>query len=167
MVKRLRFSKIDLVERTGALMLVTYLDDAGEMYQWAPKWADVEQIFLKQINVERFNKPESEFLNKFARTTQNVVEGAQRIRSAHKLSGRLGRYSDDKLVITPTLGEVAEYLIPAFEVTLKFLDDWLGESVEAFVVNDMIIRLTKWGPQQEGEEYVTLISYPPNDAQSP
>ena len=65
MIKHLKFQKIQAVERRDALMLVWFLDDEGNMYDWAPKWEHVEEIFLKQINVERFNKPESEWLNKF------------------------------------------------------------------------------------------------------
>jgi hypothetical protein len=57
MIKKLRYSRLDFVERTGTLMLVTLLDESGELYQWAPKWKEVEQIFLKQINVERFKEP--------------------------------------------------------------------------------------------------------------
>jgi len=135
MTKKLRFSKIDLVERVGALMLVTFLDDDGNLYQWAPKWADVEQVFLKQINVERFNKPESAWLNKFAKTAQSVVEGAQRITSARKIDDVFSAYKGEKLFI----GDTA--YTPGFEVTLSFLDDWLGCAVEAFIVNDLVIRL--------------------------
>ena len=144
MVKKLRFSKIDLVERVGALLLVTFLDDAGNMYQWAPKWADVEQVFLRQINIERFNKPESAWLNKFAKTAQSVVEGAQRITSARKIDNQFYAYENEKLVI----GD--EYCTPGFEVTIPFLDAWLGCMVEAFLINDMVIRL------RSGEE-----EYPP------
>ncbi|MBI4299004.1 MAG: hypothetical protein HY666_04500 [Chloroflexi bacterium] len=154
MVKKLRFSKIDLVERVGALMLVTFLDDTGDMYQWAPKWADVEQIFLKQINIERYNKPESEWLNKFAKTAQNVVEGAQRIESAFKVSGRFQAIRDQKLIFEVERGELKGYeydLIPGFEVTLDFLDNWLNNYVEALVVNDIIIRLRTYDNDGEVE----------------
>lgn len=139
MVKKLRFSKINLVERIGALMLVTFLDDDGNMYQWAPKWADVEQVFLKQINIERYNKPDSEWLNKFADTAQKVVEGAQRVESAHKTSGSFKSYHKQKLII----GD--HTYTPGFEVTLQFLDNLLGLNVEAFLVNDLVIRLRSYG----------------------
>jgi len=147
MVKRLRFSKIQLVEGKGALMLVSFLDDEGNMYNWAPKWADVNEIYRKQINVERFNKPESEWLNKFAKTAQEVVEGAQRIESAYKLSGRFATYREQQLVIESEK-PFNDRLTPGFEVTIDFLDSWLGSYVEAFVVNDMVIRLRvydEWG----------------------
>ena len=139
MIKRLKFSNIQLVERKGALMLVSFLDDEGNMYDWAPKWVEVKEVFEKQINVERFNKPESEWLNKFARTAQEIVEGAQRIESAYKVQGRFEVYSQQKLHIEAT-GGVYE-LTPGFEVTISFLDSWLEDYVEAFVVNDIVIRL--------------------------
>ena len=160
MAKKLRFSRIDFVERVGALMLVTYLDEDGFMYQWAPKWADVEQIFLKQINIERFNKPESEFLNKFAKTAQNVVEGTQRISSARKLSGHFAEYSNGKLLLNRYGNEPPEYLTPGFEVSIKFLDEWLGENVDAFLINDIVIRISRL-VGNENDEYLTLINYPP------
>ena len=140
MVKRLQFSKIQLVERKGALMLVSFLDDEGNMYNWAPRWVEVKEVFEKQINVERFNKPESEWLNKFARTAQEIVEGAQRIESAYKVWGRFVVYRQQKLHIE-TGGEGVYELTPGFEVTISFLDSWLENDVEAFVVNDIVIRL--------------------------
>ena len=163
MVKKLKFSKIDLVERTGALMLVSFLDDDGNMYQWAPKWADVEQIFLKQINVERFNKPESEWLNKFAKTAQDVVEGAQRIKSARKISGRFESYLMEQLVIRK-LDKGCEYVTPAFDVSLHFLDEWLNSDVDVFVLNDMVIRLRR-SSQDENFQY-HFEEYPPTSVTS-
>lgn len=158
MAKKLRFSRIDLVERVGALMLVTFLDDEGNMYQWAPKWKDVEQIFLKQINIERYNKPESEWLNKFAKTAQSVVEGAQRIESARKLSGWFDRYEKEKLVLRMSEGKF-EYLTPGFDVTLDFLDYWLERHVEVFMINDIVIRV-RYSFQDECGEY-EVVEYPP------
>jgi hypothetical protein len=162
MVKRLRYSKIDLVERQGALMLVTFLDDEGNMYQWAPKWSEVEQVFLKQINVERFNKPESTFLNRFAKTTQSVVEGAQRIVSAHKLDGWFERYDDEKLVLRAS-DKVIHNCVPGFEVTLPFLDTWVGRYVEAFVVNDIAIRLRLYWTNENDER--EFEEYPPKETE--
>jgi len=83
MVKKLRFSKIELVERVGALMLVSFLDDDANMYQWAAKWSQVEEIYLKQINVERYNKPESKWLNRdcLATLPKNVCTQASHLAS--------------------------------------------------------------------------------------
>lgn len=167
MVKHLQFSKIQAVERRGALMLVWFLDSEGNMYDWSPKWEEVEKIYLKQINVERFNKPESQWLNRFAKTAQQVVEGAQGVESAYKVSGRLQRYEEQKLIIhsqeerlpfdgffeflgprraqtAPELVTVERRLVPGFEVSLDFLDKWLGADVVLFVVNDIAIKIREY-----------------------
>jgi hypothetical protein len=152
MVKKLKYSKIECVDRVGALMLVNFLDEEGNMYNWAPKWNEVEQVFLKQINVERFNKPESAWLNKFAKTAQNVVEGAQKIESAYKSYGNLLRCQNARLVINTSDGE--QEFIPAFDVTIDFLDHWLDRYVEVFVINDIVIRL-RYFHENESKENIT------------
>lgn len=137
-------------------MLVTFLDDDGNMYQWAPKWAEVEQVFLKQINVERFNKPESAFLNRFANTAQSVVEGAQRITSAYKLSGIFEKYDDECLLIRD--GSVLRSCVPGFEITTAFLDVWLNQNVELLVINDIAFRVrSSW---YESDAGLTRDEYP-------
>jgi hypothetical protein len=159
MVKKLRFSRIDLVERVGALLLVTLLDDDGNMYQWAPKWADIEELLPKVAAIERFNKPESEWLNKFAKTVQSVVEGAQRITSARKIDRSFKSYSSQNLIIGN------ERCVPGFEVTLPFLDEWLGRNVQAFLVNDVVIRLS-FGYVDQNDEY-QREDYPPTEEDIP
>jgi len=141
MAKRLQYSRIQLVPKNGALMLVSLLDDEGNAYTWAPKWSEVRETFMKQVNVERHNKPDSQFLNQFARTVQDVVEGAQRITSAYKVQGYFIKYEDGKLVIENPIEERYE-LMPAFDVSVSFLDTWLRRNVEALVVNNMVIRLS-------------------------
>ncbi len=160
MVKKLRFGKVQLVERQGALLLVQFLDDAGELYDWAPKWADVEQIFLKAINIERFNKPEGLFLNKFAATAKQVVEGAQRIESCEKVSGKFERLVNGQLQIRNGGGEYHS-ITPGFEVSLRFLDDWIGRYIDILVVNNIGIEI-KGGYQNE-EGNTTYDIYPPKD----
>jgi hypothetical protein len=158
MIKHLKFDKIQAVERRGALMLVWFLDDEGNMYDWAPKWADVEKLYLKQINVERFNKPDSDWLNKFAKTAQTVVENAQRTESARKIYGVLSEYRDGKLVISARRGGLVGYIVPGFEVSLDFLDSWLGKSnVEVFVINNIGIRI---------KDLNNLNEYPPLEEES-
>jgi hypothetical protein len=138
-------------------MLVSFLDDEGNMYDWAPKWTDVDEIYKKQTNIERFNKPESEWLNKFAKTSQEIVEGAQRIESAYKVEGFFERYQGQKLLIKGT--NVYEELTPGFEVTISFLDSWLGNNVEALIINDMVIRLTM--PEfDDFNNFVRVREYP-------
>jgi hypothetical protein len=43
-------------------------------------------------------------------------------------------------------------LTPGFEVTVNFLDTWLGDRVEAFIVNDIVIRLRVYGDFDEVEK---------------
>lgn len=154
MIKRLKFHEVKNVERTGILMLVQFLDDQNNPYEWAPKWADVESIFIKAIDVERFNKPESRFLNQFASTAQNVVEGAQRINQSRKDYGLFDEYKDEKLVLSSYQDYVE--LTPAFDVTVQFLDKWLGKNVCAFVVNDLAICLREYGNNNQ-----IVGEYPP------
>lgn len=158
MIKRLKFSKIDVVERTGVLMRVHFLDDEGNMYDWAPKWKDVEQMFLKGITTERFNKPESEFLNKFAGTIQEVVEGAQRIDSAYKVYGTFQFYRNQKLIVHDNEEDIDLEIMPGFEVTVDFIDEWLNSTriIEVLVINDIAIRLRVYSYNDEVE-----MQYPP------
>jgi hypothetical protein len=161
MIKRLKYSKIELKERTGALMIVNFLDDDANMYEWCPKWAEVEQVFLKQINVERHNKPESEFLNRFASTAQSVVEGAQQIDSAFKIFGQLTEYQNQKLVFQVSGTTQKMSVTPGFDVTISFLDKWLNQyDVEVFTVNDVVFRLRHFRQDENGnvdcEEYPAI-----------
>lgn len=165
MVKRLKFSKIQPIERKGALMLVSFLDNECNMYDWAPKWADVNEIFQKQINVERFNKPESKWLNKFARTAQEIVEGAQRIESAYKVWGHFYVYRQQKLHISTASEEIYE-LTPGFEVTISFLDSWIENEVEAFVVNDIVIRFRAQVTDKSGN-FAGWKEYPEPEEEEP
>ena len=52
-----------------------------------------------------------------------------------------------------------ENVTPGFDVTLDFLDDWLHCDVNAFLINDMLIRLRRWFQDEYGESQ--LIEYPP------
>jgi hypothetical protein len=161
MVKKLKYSKIEFVDRTGALMLVDFLDEEGNAYNWAPKWSEVEQVFLKQINVERFNKPDSLWLNKFAKTAQNVVEGAQKINSALKTECQIKWIQDGKILLhqTGAKTETDRAYTPAFDVTIDFLDKWLNRFVEVLIINDLVIRL-RFSYQDESGNYCTE-DYPP------
>lgn len=152
MVKHLDFHKIELVERIGALLLVCFLDKQGNMYDWAPKWNDVEELYIKQTNIERFNKPESKWLNKFAKTAQKVVEGAQRLESAYKVSGRFVKYVDGQLMIESGGRNVPSFITPGFEITVTFLDSWLEHYVDLFVINDMAIRIRRFFVDENNEE---------------
>ena len=144
MITKLRFQSLRRIPRQGLLLLVQFIDDDGNMYEWAPAWKDVYRIFNESIDVERFNKPESEFLDRFAETVTRVIDGAQRIDGAYKVTGGFTRYTGGKIVLE--LGQWDhEELTPAFEVTVSFLDRWLHRHVEAFVINDVVVRLRHVG----------------------
>jgi hypothetical protein len=82
-----------------------------------------------------------------------VVEGAQRIESAVKFSGRFYRFENGQLVIDE------RYITPGFEVTLDFLDSWLHSYVEVFVVNNIAIRIREW--EERWGDVVVAREYPP------
>ena len=135
MIKKLTFSKTDLSEPAGNLVLVTFLDDEGNTYQWAPGWAEVEQLFSKR---------------------------SQSITSAHKVTGTLASYDGGKLIVDTSDGEHSAYF-PAFEVTENFLDLWLSISnyITFFVVNDMVIRLNAL--ERLDYNRTVFLEYPPTE----
>jgi|SRR6056297_2558471 len=162
MPQKLDFHKVSLKKRTGALMLVEFLDRNGDLYDWAPKWNDIREIFKKAINVERFNKPESDFLNDFSNTINEVVEGAQRLESGYKLRGQLEKYEEQRLLLrTGTTNYVK--LTPSFDVTFEFLDTWLDRDVEALVINDMCVKLQEVSYNKSGGYDYKNNIYPNDD----
>ena len=74
-MKILKFSRFHMeqVRAARALLTIKFLDGQGEAYSWAPKWNYTEQLFLKAINVESFNKRESEWLPRFSRTVKETA----------------------------------------------------------------------------------------------
>ena len=148
-MKILKFSRFQMEQVRGArgLMTVKFLDEQGEAYSWAPKWNDTEQLFHKAINVESFNKPESEWLPRFARTVKETAESvAQPIQDAEKLSGRLVSVSSGKLVLETD----SDYLngpvdtipvTPLFPIDFEFLDSWLNEFVQVLVINNVCVQI--------------------------
>lgn len=169
MSKRLRFSKIQLKERAGALMLVRFLDDEGNMYDWCPKWGEIDKIFWSQIDVERFNKPESEWLGHFTDRHQEALKRVQEVKSAEKVHGKFARFEEQKLVIQyqekrrvitdmsfnlfsrgqegaeHRLVTVERKLSPGFVITSSFLDKWLGRDVEVFIINGIAFQIREYG----------------------
>ena len=116
-----------------ALLTIKFLDDDSNLYSWAPRWADMNAAFLRALNVEGFNKPESEWLNQFANTVKGVAEGiSQPIQSAEKIFGTL--YGLDKGMLQISCdsgyGDYTEEVTPGFAITYEFLDEWLGRVVE-------------------------------------
>ena len=144
-MKKLKYSRLQWEpgpRGARALLTVKFMDDGGEVYNWMPTWSEAEQLFLKAINTESFNKPESEWLSRFAKTVQETAESAnQPIGSARKLTGTFTSLEEGKLVIT---GERFVLGVrPLFQVTTEFLDDFLGTKVDLLVINEVGVQVTQ------------------------
>ena len=88
-MKILKFARLQMEQVRGAraLLTVKFMDNDGEVYSWAPKWDDAERLFLKAINTESFNKPESEWLPRFSKTVKETAESiTQPIQNAYKVT---------------------------------------------------------------------------------
>ena len=93
-MKILKFARFQQEQVPGnrALLTIKFLDENSNLYSWAPRWADLEAAFLRALNVEGFNKPESEWLNRFANTVKDVSEGvSQPIQNARVVRGDFTR----------------------------------------------------------------------------
>lgn len=140
-----------------ALLTMKFLDDDSNLYSWAPRWGDLENAFLRALNIEGFNKPESEWLNRFASTVKEVAEGvSQPIGEARKTSGLLTEVRNGKLRLSrdDEWGNWSEdFLTPGFAITYEFLNDWLDNWVEALVINGVAVRLRATSGAHKGQEY--------------
>ena len=164
-MKKLKYSNIQFQPGppgARALLTVKFMDDEGEVYNWMPKWVEAEQLFLKAINTESFNKPESEWLPRLAHAVQETAEAAnQPIQHARKVSGIFDRLKEGKLIIEDNThrGNIMVYPVtPLFPVDYEFLTKWLGRSVTAIEINGVVVKLwheSGYGQQEE---------YPPTDA---
>ena len=149
-MKILKFSRFqqESVRGQRALLTIKFLDNDSNLYSWAPRWADVESAFLRALNVEAFNKPESEWLNRFANTVRDVSEGiSQPIQDARKVSGAFVEFREGKLLIHD--GHTAA-VTPGFAITYEFLEAWLDVSVEALVIDGIAVYVKDW---RTGKEY--------------
>ena len=151
-MKRLRYVNFQTEpgpQGAKALLTVKFMDHGGEVYSWMPRWADTEQLFLKAINTEQFNKPESDWLPRFAKTVRETAEGVnQSLQDAYKVSGQFVALNESKLVISDGKNEPPEEVTPLFPLTIEFLDEWLGVNVEVLIVNGVgvqIGRFDDWG----------------------
>jgi hypothetical protein len=147
-MKILKFARIqhEPVRGARALLTIKFMDGAGEVYSWAPKWDEAEQLFLKAINTEFFNKPESEWLPRFAKAVKETAESvSQPIQDAYKVSGRFSVVHEGKLCIGEygDYGQVSEehLITPLFPVTFEFLDTWLHNDVEVLVINGIAVQI--------------------------
>ena len=162
MIKRLKFSRIQMEPVPGqrALLTVKFLDDEGDAYTWAPRWTDIEKTFLKAINTEYFNKPDSEWLNRFGNTVREVVESvSQPIQDAYKVHGTFDRVYEGKLQITwidHYEGEGLAEVMPGFAITVDFVGSWLRRDVDVLVINGIAVQISSKEP---------FDRYPPLDVE--
>lgn len=127
-----------------ALLTVKFMDDEGEVYTWMPRWADTEQLFLRAINTEQFNKPESDWLPRFANTVRETAESVnQSLQDGYKVSGQFVALSDRKLVISDGESAPPEEVTPLFPLTIEFLARWLDTYVEVLVINGVGVQIGK------------------------
>ena len=165
-MKILKFARFqqELVRGNRALMTIKFLDEDSTLYSRAPRWTDLEAAFLRALNVEGFNKPESDWLNRFANTVKDVSEGvSQPIQEARKLYGVLYEVKDGQLVIYWHQEiEYEENLIPGFAITYDFLDEWLRRRVEVLIINGIAVRLKCTEGPYSGEEYPPKLTYEPD-----
>jgi len=157
-MKRLKYSNLQFQSGppgARALLTVKFMDDDGDVYNWMPRWAEAEELFLKAINTESFNKPESEWLPRLANSVQETAEAAnQPIHQAQKIYGMFDHLDEGKLVILDnTQGGAVEHTVtPLFPVDYEFLTQWLGLWVTAIQINGVIVKLwheTGYGPPDE------------------
>ena len=157
-MKILKFSRFqqEPVRGNRALLTIKFLDDDSNLYSWAPRWADMNAAFLRALNVEGFNKPESEWLNQFANTVKDVAEGiSQPIHSAEKITGSLYSLARGMLQISCNngYGDYMEEVTPGFAITYEFLDVWLGREVEVLKINGTAVYLKGVADPYFGVEY--------------
>ena len=164
-MKILKFSRFqqEPVKGQRALLTIKFLDDDGNLYSWAPRWDDLERAFLRALNVEAFNKPESEWLNRFANTVRDVSEGvSQPIQDARKFSGNLYALQDGMLQMSYSpyssdgYNEFTESVPPGFAITYEFLEEWLHRDIEALIINGVVVSI-----KDRQNHY---IEYPPKAA---
>lgn len=157
-MKILKYTRFQMepVRGSRALLTVKFLDDTGEAYSWAPRWNDTEQLFLKAINTESFNKPESEWLPRFSRLVKETAEGVtQPIQNAYKVWAIFAAVREGKICFEENDGfqNTQEHLLtPLFPVTFEFLDSWLNTNVEVLVMNGVAVQIKN---VKNGEVYPT------------
>ena len=164
-MKKLKYSNLQFQPGppgARALLTVKFMDDDGEVYNWMPKWAEAEELFLKAINTESFNKPESEWLPRLANAVQETAQAAnQPIQQARKIYGQIDHLEEWNLVIQEQSRNGSEFSAPPlFPVDYEFLTTWLGRYVTAIEINNVIVKLL----YQPGYDEDEMEEYPPRTA---
>ena len=80
-----------------------------------------------------------------------------RILQASKVYGCFGEIRDGKLLLSNGSEDEPEAVPPHFEVTIDFVDEWLGRNVEALVINNVCVRLSD---RENGLAYPEVAALP-------
>ena len=84
-----------------------------------------------------------------------------RILQASKVSGYFGEISDGNLMLANGSEEVPEAVSTHFDITIDFVDEWLGRNVEALIINNVCVRLTD---KENGLTYPEVATFPAMEA---
>jgi len=123
-------------------LVVQFLDQQGDLLEWVPAWTQVQLLFERACNAEVVNKPDSGWVEGFARTANDVFRSLETYREAYKVTGKLARVSGGNLVIVDSEDTAQVDLPVAFQLTEHFFRYWLGRhKVTALVINGYITRL--------------------------
>ena len=140
-------------------MVVQFLDDDHNPYEWSPSPNEVERIFLHSIDVEESSEPESGGLDAFASIVGRAADRGQGVENAETLKGYF-EYDDQKLVLSLWGDKGEEQLISAFYVASGFFDKWLQDDAEAFVTKGYAVRVTRLNNNGR-----VIEVYPPRDSE--
>lgn len=162
-VTRLRWAKMrtsDTFADGRVRLHIQFMDEKGNLYDWTPKWKDVNDLFVKASTTEVFNKPGSEWVKQFAQTSKEVFERYAGIKDAYLVKGWLSSIRGGKLVLhapervwqfDPESGEAFPSVQPgevlgaypvAFDLTEEWLSGHLQTWVSCLVINGVVVKVT-------------------------
>ena len=84
-----------------------------------------------------------------------------RILQASKVFGRFDEIKDGDLMLSNGSEEGLEAVSPHFDMTIDFVDEWLGRNVEALVINNVCVRLSD---KENGLAYPEAATFPAMEA---
>jgi len=138
-------TKVSSFSDGRACLVVQFLDPAGNLLEWVPRWSQVQTLFERATNTEIVNKPDSEWLAAFAKTASDVFKGIDALKDAYKISGRLSRIRDGNLVFVISAeqgwNEWEEEIPPAFAISESFFENWLDEYMTVLVINGYAVKI--------------------------
>ncbi len=70
-------------------LFVEFQSDKDVDYEWTPKWEDVCELIENAVEVERQNKPGSEYLEKFAEVCQKILTKYAPAKEVWRIKGEL------------------------------------------------------------------------------